>query len=58
MAVDDVKERLKAIEMAVGQIEKQFGKVANQQVTQAGVVIDDKDVLVLFVHAGKDKGGQ
>ncbi len=26
MAVDDIKERVRAIEMAVGQIEKQFGK--------------------------------
>ena len=28
MPVDETKERLKAIEMAVGQIEKQFGKGA------------------------------
>jgi recombination protein RecA len=36
MAVDDVKERLKAVEMAVGQIEKQFGKGAIMRLGQKG----------------------
>jgi hypothetical protein len=35
-----------------------FAEIANQQVAQAGVVIDDEDVGVLFVHGGKDKGVQ
>ncbi len=38
MAVDDVKERLKAIEMAVGQIEKQFGKGAIMRLGSKGAV--------------------
>ncbi len=38
MAVDDVKERLKAIEMAVGQIEKQFGKGAIMRLGSKGPV--------------------
>ncbi|MGE0361919.1 MAG: recombinase RecA [Vicinamibacterales bacterium] len=38
MPVDDVKERLKAIEMAVGQIEKQFGKGAIMRLGQKGGV--------------------
>jgi len=38
MAVDDVKERLKAIEMAVGQIEKQFGKGAIMRLGAKGGV--------------------
>ncbi len=38
MAVDDVKERLKAIEMAVGQIEKQFGKGAIMRLGAKGPV--------------------
>jgi recombination protein RecA len=36
MAVDDMKERLKAVEMAVGQIEKQFGKGAIMRLGQKG----------------------
>ncbi|MBP7778042.1 MAG: recombinase RecA [Acidobacteria bacterium] len=39
MAVDDVKERLKAIEMAVGQIEKQFGKGAIMRLGSKGPVV-------------------
>ena len=35
-----------------------FAEIADQQVAQAGVVIDDEDMLVLFVHAGKNSGGQ
>jgi hypothetical protein len=31
-----------------------FAEVAGQQVTQAGVVIDDKEALVAFVHGAKD----
>ena len=38
MAVDDVKERLKAIEMAVGQIEKQFGKGAIMRLGAKGAI--------------------
>ncbi|MFN7978880.1 MAG: recombinase RecA [Vicinamibacterales bacterium] len=38
MPVDDVKERLKAIEMAVGQIEKQFGKGAIMRLGAKGGV--------------------
>ncbi len=38
MPVDDVKERLKAIEMAVGQIEKQFGKGAIMRLGAKGPV--------------------
>jgi recombination protein RecA len=38
MPVDDVKERLKAIEMAVGQIEKQFGKGAIMRLGSRGAV--------------------
>jgi recombination protein RecA len=38
MPVDDVKERLKAIEMAVGQIEKQFGRGAIMRLGQKGAV--------------------
>jgi len=38
MAVDDVKERLKAIEMAVGQIEKQFGKGAIMRLGAKGPI--------------------
>ena len=38
MAVDDVKERLKAIEMAVGQIEKQFGKCAIMRLGAKGAI--------------------
>ena len=38
MAVDDMKERLKAIEMAVGQIEKQFGKGAIMRLGSKGPV--------------------
>ncbi|MEZ5293979.1 MAG: recombinase RecA [Vicinamibacterales bacterium] len=34
MPVDDLKERLKAVEMAVGQIEKQFGKGAIMRLGQ------------------------
>jgi recombination protein RecA len=36
MPVDEAKERLKAIEMAVGQIEKQFGKGAIMRLGQKG----------------------
>ena len=36
MPVDETKERLKAIEMAVGQIEKQFGKGAIMRLGQKG----------------------
>jgi recombination protein RecA len=36
--VDDVKERLKAIDMAVGQIEKQFGKGAIMRLGAKGAV--------------------
>ena len=39
MAVDDVKERLKAIEMAVGQIEKQFGKGAIMRLGSKGAIM-------------------
>ncbi|HUU33372.1 MAG TPA: recombinase RecA [Vicinamibacterales bacterium] len=39
MAVDDVKERLKAIEMAVGQIEKQFGKGAIMRLGAKGAIL-------------------
>ncbi len=39
MAVDDVKERLKAIEMAVGQIEKQFGKGAIMRLGAKGAIM-------------------
>ncbi len=38
MAVDDGKERLKAIEMAVGQIEKQFGKGAIMRLGAKGAI--------------------
>ena len=38
MAVDDAKERLKAIEMAVGQIEKQFGKGAIMRLGAKGAI--------------------
>jgi recombination protein RecA len=38
MPVDDVKERLKAIEMAVGQIEKQFGKGAIMRLGAKGAI--------------------
>jgi recombination protein RecA len=38
MPVDDLKERLKAVEMAVGQIEKQFGKGAIMRLGQKGGV--------------------
>jgi recombination protein RecA len=38
MPVDETKERLKAIEMAVGQIEKQFGKGAIMRLGQKGGV--------------------
>jgi recombination protein RecA len=38
MPVDEAKERLKAIEMAVGQIEKQFGKGAIMRLGQKGGV--------------------
>src|SRR5262245_29001026 len=38
MPVDDMKERLRAIEMAVGQIEKQFGKGAIMRLGQKGGV--------------------
>ncbi|MGE0812082.1 MAG: recombinase RecA [Vicinamibacterales bacterium] len=37
MPVDDLKERLKAVEMAVGQIEKQFGKGAIMRLGQKSV---------------------
>ena len=39
MAVDDAKERLKAIEMAVGQIEKQFGKGAIMRLGSKGAIL-------------------
>jgi len=39
MAVDDAKERLKAIEMAVGQIEKQFGKGAIMRLGSKGAIM-------------------
>ena len=39
MAVDDVKERLKAIEMAVSQIEKQFGKGAIMRLGSKGAIL-------------------
>jgi recombination protein RecA len=38
MPVDDMKERLRAVEMAVGQIEKQFGKGAIMRLGQKGGV--------------------
>jgi recombination protein RecA len=38
MAVDDVKERVRAIEMAVGQIEKQFGKGSIMRLGQKDAV--------------------
>jgi recombination protein RecA len=39
MPVDDVKERLKAIEMALGQIEKQFGKGAIMRLGAKGAIL-------------------
>jgi recombination protein RecA len=38
MAVDDIKERVRAIEMAVGQIEKQFGKGSIMRLGQKDAV--------------------
>ncbi len=38
MAVDEAKERLKAVEMAVGQIEKQFGKGAIMRLGAKGAI--------------------
>jgi recombination protein RecA len=38
MSLDDVKERLKAIDVAVGQIEKQFGKGAIMRLGQRNQV--------------------
>ena len=45
--------------LAVGcrlDLEALFAEVAGEQIAQAGVVIDDQNVVVLFVHASKDKG--
>jgi recombination protein RecA len=39
MAVDDIKERVRAIEMAVGQIEKQFGKGSIMRLGQKDAVV-------------------
>jgi recombination protein RecA len=38
MALDDLKERTKAIDMAVGQIEKQFGKGSIMRLGQRGAI--------------------
>ena len=38
MPVDDLKERVRAIEMAVGQIEKQFGKGSIMRLGQKDAV--------------------
>src|SRR6185436_1271196 len=38
MALEDLKERTKAIDMAVGQIEKQFGKGAIMRLGQKGSI--------------------
>ena len=35
---DDIKDRLKALDLAVGQIEKQFGKGSIMRLGQKGVV--------------------
>ena len=35
---DDLKERLKALDLAVGQIEKQFGKGSIMRLGQRGAV--------------------
>ena len=42
MAVDDVKERLKAIEMAVGQIEKRLREAARMGFTRAIICARNK----------------
>jgi recombination protein RecA len=39
MAADDQKERLKALEVAVGQIEKQFGKGSIMRLGQRGAIL-------------------
>ena len=38
MALDDLKERTKAIDIAVGQIEKQFGKGSIMRMGQKGPI--------------------
>src|SRR3954466_4693071 len=38
MALDDLKERTKAIDIAVGQIEKQFGKGSIMRMGQKGAI--------------------
>ena len=38
MALDDLKERTKAIDIAVGQIEKQFGKGSIMRLGQRGAI--------------------
>ena len=38
MPLEDIKERTKAIEMALGQIEKQFGKGSIMRLGQKGAI--------------------
>ena len=42
MALDDLKERTKAIDIAVGQIEKQFGKGSIMRLGQKGAIAPDR----------------
>ena len=49
MPVDDLKERVRAIEMAAGQIEKQFGKGSIMR-------LGAKDAVACRIHAQWDVG--
>ena len=42
MPLDDLKERNKAIDIAVGQIEKQFGKGSIMRLGQSGAIAADR----------------